>query len=61
MGLLPETNSTKFTIDDADVDMYSLALVAGDQIHIKADALVGSGLDARLRLFDAAGHELGLK
>ena len=56
--VLPKPNSTKFTIDDADVDMYSLALVAGDQIHINADALVGSGLDARLRLFDAAGHEL---
>ena len=56
--MLPKTDSTKFTIDDADVDMYSLALVAGDQIQVRADALVGSGLDARLRLFDAAGHEL---
>ena len=59
---LRNLNGEQLTIGgngNADVDMYSLALVAGDQLQVNIDTqLIGSTLDSQLRLFDAAGHEL---
>ena len=46
---------------DADVDLYSISLIAGDTIDIDIDAqtrTAASTLDSFLRLFDATGVEL---
>ena len=44
-----------------DVDMYSVALAAGETLRIDVDANeVGSELDAMLRIFDASGRPLAL-
>ncbi|MEL6929513.1 MAG: DVUA0089 family protein [Cyanobacteria bacterium J06600_6] len=44
---------------ETDADLYQVQLEAGDNLLLDLDAnQLGSDLDARLRLFDAAGNEL---
>ena len=53
-GSVPGTIATL-----ADADLFKLSLIKGDSADIAIDTLsVGSSLDNRLRIFDAAGNEL---
>ena len=50
-GIIVQTN---------DADLYKLSLLSGDSLQLAVSAQsIGSPLASRLRVFDAAGNELG--